>query len=216
MSEDAPGRGDRAGLHDRLMAGAAAVNAPLTAAGAELLLEYLRLLQKWNSRFNLSGITGTEQMLNGHLLDSLSIAPWTSGETVLDAGSGAGLPGIPLAVLFPDKRFVLVDSNGKKARFLFQAKLSLGLENVSVEHRRVEDYSGPADLVVCRALSPLAESAAKTQHILSRGAKLLAMKGRHPGRELAQLQSAFVVEFVNRVHVPGIESRHIVGINFRA
>lgn len=212
MSEETSGIGESAGLRGKLLTGARAVNAPLTESKADLLLDYLLLLEKWNARFSLSGVTGIEEMLNRHLLDSLSIAPWITGETVLDAGSGAGLPGIPLAVLFPDKRFVLVDSNGKKARFLFQAKLSLGLENLIVEHCRVEDYSGPADLIVCRALSTLAESAAKTQHILSRGAKLLAMKGRHPRQELAKVAGAFVVEFVDRIHIPGVENRHIVGI----
>lgn len=212
MSEETTGSRESAGLRRKLLAGAKAVGAPLTERQAGLLLDYLLLLEKWNARFSLSGVTGIEEMLNRHVLDSLSIAPWITGETVLDAGSGAGLPGIPLAVLFPDKRFVLVDSNGKKARFLFQAKLSLGLENLIVEHCRVEDYSGPADLIVCRALSALAESAAKTQHILSRGAKLLAMKGRHPRQELAKVRGAFVVEFVDRIHTPGVENRHIVGI----
>ena len=212
VQQEAKGSG---GLRGRLLTGAAAVKAPLTDAGAGVLLDYLQLLEQWNTRFNLSGVTGIGQMLDRHVLDSLSIAPWVTGDTVADAGSGAGLPGIPLAALFPDKRFVLIDSNGKKARFLFQAKLSLGLENLTVAHCRVEDYRGPADLVVCRALSTLARSAAKTQHILSRGATLLAMKGRHPGQELALLPDAFTVKFLHRVHVPGASNRHIVGISRR-
>ncbi|MYG95119.1 MAG: 16S rRNA (guanine(527)-N(7))-methyltransferase RsmG [Gammaproteobacteria bacterium] len=201
-----------AGLRVRLLAGAQAMNAPLTEAGADKLLEYLRLLDKWNKRFSLSGVSGIGEMLDRHVLDSLSVASRIGGETIVDAGSGAGLPGIPLAVLFPCKHFVLVDSNGKKARFLFQAKLDLDLTNVSVEHCRIEDYGGPADLVVCRALATLAECAAKTQHILSRGATLLAMKGRHPGSELARLPDPFTVDFMERVHVPGASNRHVVGI----
>ena len=191
------------------------MGAPLTEAGAGKLLEYLRLLNKWNQRFNLTGVSDVSEMLGRHLLDSLSVAPWVSGETVVDAGSGAGLPGIPLAVLFPEKHFVLVDSNGKKTRFLFQVKLDLGLENIDIEHCRIEDYRGPADLVVCRALATLAESAVKSQHLLSAGTMLLAMKGRLSGRELTELPSAFSVEFTERVHVPGASSRHVIGIRCR-
>lgn len=212
MSRKSGGAKTEAGLRGRLLAGAKAMNVPLTEAGAGKLLDYLRLLDKWNRRFNLSGVSGIGEMLERHILDSLSIASLVSSETIVDAGSGAGLPGIPLAVLFPGKRFVLVDSNGKKTRFLLQAKLELGLENVSVEHCRIEDYNGPADLVVCRALATLADCAAKTQHMLSRGAMLLAMKGRHPGAELARLPDAFSVEFMERVHVPGASNRHVAGI----
>ena len=212
MRGESGGAKGKAGQRARLLQGAAAMNAPLTEDGAGTLLDYLRLLDKWNKRFNLSGVSGVSEMLDRHVLDSLSVAPWVSGETVVDAGSGAGLPGIPLAVLFPGKHFVLVDSNGKKTRFLFQAKLSLGLQNISIEHRRIEEYRGPADLVVCRALDTLAQCAVKTQHMLSRGAALLAMKGRQPGRELVELPSAFHVEFTERVHVPGASSRHVIGI----
>jgi len=203
------------GLRDRLLAGAAAMNVDLPGEGAGRLLDYLRLLDKWNAGFNLSGVGGLGQMLERHLLDSLSIAPWTNGGTVVDAGSGAGLPGIPLAVLFPEKRFVLVDSNGKKARFLFQAKIDLDLANVEVVHRRIEQYSGPADLVVCRALAGLAETAVKTRHLLSRGAMLVAMRGRHPGGELSNLPEDCAVAFVNPLQVPGAGFRHVVGIRHR-
>ena len=205
----------RAGLRDRLLSGAKTMNVPLTETAAGQLLDYLRLLDKWNRRFNLSGVTDIGEMLERHVLDSLSIAPRVSGQIIVDAGSGAGLPGIPLAVLFPGKQFVLVDSNGKKTRFLLQVKLELGLDNVSIEHCRIEDYGGPADLVVCRALATLAECAGKTQHMLSRGATLLAMKGRHPGEELARLPAAFRVAFMERVHAPGASNRHVAGIRCR-
>ncbi len=203
------------GLLDGLLAGAAAMGVNLPGQSAPRLLDYLRLLDKWNAKFNLSGVGGLGQMLRRHLLDSLSIAPWTQGGTVVDAGSGAGLPGIPLAVLFPAKRFVLVDSNGKKVRFLFQAKIELGLANVEVAHRRIEQYGGPADLVVCRALAGLAETAGKTRHLLSRGAMLVAMRGRHPGAELPRLPRDCEVAFVNPLQVPGAGSRHVVGIRHR-
>ncbi len=202
-------------LRGSLLAGARAMNLRLTESRAGVLLEYLRLLEKWNSRFNLSAVLDIEQMLDRHLLDSLSISPWMVDDTVVDAGSGAGLPGIPLAVLFPKKRFVLVDSNGKKNRFLLQAKLTLGLTNVEVEQCRIELYQGPADLVVCRALATLAESAEKTRQLLAKGAALLAMKGRYPAEELANLPPAFAVEFVERLRVPGAADRHLVGIKLR-
>ena len=213
MSTESGGANGESGLRDRLLAGAKAMRAPLTESGADILLDYLRLLQKWNKRFNLSGVAGIGEMLERHILDSLSVASRLRGGTIVDAGSGAGLPGIPLAALFPGKHFTLVDSNGKKTRFLLQAQLELGLDNIGVEHCRIEDYGGPADLVVCRALATLAECAGKTQHMLCRGATLLAMKGRHPGAELARLPAAFKVEFVERVHVPGAANRHVVGIS---
>ncbi len=206
-------RGEEArGLQARLLAGATGLGADLTTAGARLLLDYLRLLDRWNARFNLTGDSGPGKMLDRHVLDSLSIAARIAGETVVDAGSGAGLPGIPLAVLFPQKRFVLIDSNGKKTRFLFQAKLDLGLANIDIVHERIENFPGPADTVVCRALAGLGKSVEKTQHLLADGAMLVSMRGRHPGGELARLPDNCKVTFVERLQVPGAASRHVVGI----
>ncbi len=206
-------RGEEArGLQARLLAGATGLGADLTTADARLLLDYLRLLDRWNARFNLTGDSGPGKMLDRHVLDSLSIAAWIAGETVVDAGSGAGLPGIPLAVLFPQKRFVLIDSNGKKTRFLFQAKLDLGLANIDIVHERIENFPGPADTVVCRALAGLGKSVEKTQHLLADGAILVSMRGRHPGGELARLPDNCKVAFVERLQVPGAASRHVVGI----
>ncbi len=206
-------RGEEArGLQARLLAGATGLGADLTTAGARLLLDYLRLLDRWNARFNLTGDSGPGKRLDRHVLDSLSIAARIAGETVVDAGSGAGLPGIPLAVLFPQKRFVLIDSNGKKTRFLFQAKLDLGLANIDIVHERIENFPGPADTVVCRALAGLGKSVEKTQHLLADGAMLVSMRGRHPGGELARLPDNCKVAFVERLQVPGAASRHVVGI----
>ncbi len=206
-------RGEEArGLQARLLAGATGLGADLTTAGARLLLDYLRLLDRWNARFNLTGDSGPGKMLDRHVLDSLSIAARIAGETVVDAGSGAGLPGIPLAVLFPQKRFVLIDSNGKKTRFLFQAKLDLGLANIDIVHERIENFPGPADTVVCRALAGLGKSVEKTQHLLADGAMLVSMRGRHPGGELARLPDNCKVAFLERLQVPGAASRHVVGI----
>lgn len=203
---------DARGLQARLLAGASALGADLTTAGARLLLDYLCLLDKWNARFNLTRDSIPGNRLDRHVLDSLSIAAWIAGETVVDAGSGAGLPGIPLAVLFPQKRFVLIDSNGKKTRFLFQAKLDLGLANIDIVHGRIEQFPGPADTVVCRALARLGKSVEKTRHLLAGGAMLVAMQGRHPGAELSRLPENCKLAFVERLQVPGAASRHVVGI----
>ena len=212
---DKPRESSGSGLLAALLAGAAAVNVELDDKRALQLLDYLRLLDKWNASTNLSGVSGIRSMLDRHVLDSLSIAPWVQAQTVADAGSGAGLPGIPLAVLYPEKHFVLIDSNGKKARFLFQAKLDLGLENLDIVHGRIEQFRGPVELVVCRALAALGESLAKTRHLLAGGAMLVAMRGRLRGRELARLPEHWQVEFVEELRVPGAASRHVVGISHR-
>ncbi len=210
--------GEETGRRERLLAGAASLNAPLTAAAADSLLEYLRLLETWNSRFNLSGLRDLDEMVPLHLLDSLSVAPWLGGtgaRTVVDVGSGAGLPGIPLSLLFPETRFVLSESNGKKIRFLFQAKLNLSLDNVSLAHGRIEDYTGPADVLICRAFAPLAQCCAKTRHLLARGATLLAMQGRYPAAAIARLPEGCVVESSHRVRVPGASNRHLLALRWR-
>ena len=133
------------------------------------LAQYLRLLEKWNQKINLVASTDIGSMVRRHVLDSLTIHPYLSGKTVVDAGSGAGLPGIPLAILNTDKEFILVDSNGKKTRFLFQVKTELGLSNVTVENCRVEHYESnrQIDMVISRAFSSLEERVAKSRHLLS-------------------------------------------------
>ena len=195
------------------------------------LLHYLHLIVKWNKRFNLSGITSIQEMVPLHLLDSLAVSPYLEGTQILDIGSGAGLPGIPLAVANPDKNFVLLDSNGKKTRFLFQVKVALELENVEVVNARVDEYfeecSKEFSLITCRAFSSLTSIVKMSETPLMQGTQLLAMKGVYPHEEIAELEQfntakktasdAFIVKRIIELLIPGIESkRHLVLIGSEA
>ena len=210
------------------------------ANAQQKLLHYLHLIVKWNKHFNLSGITAIQEMVPLHLLDSLAISPYLEGERILDIGSGAGLPGIPLAIANPDKNFVLLDSNGKKTRFLFQVKVALELSNVEIVDARVDEYLSTADtgefsLITCRAFSSLSSIVKMIEKPLASGTKLLAMKGVYPHDEIAELQqdntlnstpnkasstdlnNYYKVESVIELTVPGVESqRHLVLIGQEA
>jgi 16S rRNA (guanine527-N7)-methyltransferase len=163
---------------------------------------YLALLARWNRVTNLTAVTDIKAMVGVHLLDSFSIAPYITGQKTLDVGSGAGLPGIPLALLYPDKDFILLDSNGKKTRFMTQAIIDLQLTNVEVVHRRVEEFTGEFDQVVCRAFGSLDLIAEKLGGLLARKGEILAMKGS--GSE--QPPAGFDVE-CHEIKVPLIEAR---------
>lgn len=180
------------------------------------LLQYLALVQKWNRVHNLTALREPETMLVRHVLDSLSILPHVSGRRVADVGSGAGLPGIPLALARPEWHVVLIESIHKKAVFLQQARIELKLENVEVASVRVEHYH-PAtafDSVVSRAFSDLADFVRQAGHLCvtgDEGGRLLAMKGLYPHEELAQLPARFEVENILPIAVPGLRSeRHLV------
>lgn len=177
------------------------------------LLSFLELLNKWNSSFNLSGVSDIESMVSLHLLDSLALSPYLDGNYIIDVGTGAGLPGIPLAIMHPDKHFVLLDSNGKKTRFLFQVKVALELSNISIENCRIEHYQNKQqiDMVMCRAFSSLAEMLEKTQHLIRPNTKLLAMKGRYPEAELADIPTSFRVSAIVKLDIPDNPSeRHLI------
>ena len=179
------------------------------------LITYLLLLKKWNHHFNLSGIDDIDAMVSMHLLDSLSLNPYLHGSRIVDVGTGAGLPGIPLAILNPKKNFLLIDSNGKKTRFLFQVKIALQLENISVVNTRIEHYQNQQqiDMVMCRAFSTLEEMVTKSQHLFGKETKLLAMKGRYPEQELRELPPGFEVSRVIKLEIPGSEThRHFVEV----
>lgn len=151
---------------------------------------YLELLVRWNRVTNLTAVTDIKAMVGVHLLDSFSIAPYITGQKTLDVGSGAGLPGIPLALLCPDKDFILLDSNGKKTRFMTQAIIELQLDNVKVVHQRVEEFAGEFDQVVCRAFGSLDLIAEKLAGLLASEGAILAMKGS----ETEQPPAGFNVE----------------------
>ena len=177
------------------------------------LLAFLGLLRKWNRVYNLTAIVDPVDMLRLHLLDSLSIAPYLRGETILDVGTGAGLPGIPLAVMRPDLQFTLVDSNAKKTRFAQQAAIELRLRNVTVATSRIETFqaSHGFDIILARAYAALADIVAQTARLLNPGGMILASKGRRPDEEIQVLKNVMVETFP--LHVPGVDAeRHLVAI----
>jgi 16S rRNA (guanine527-N7)-methyltransferase len=203
----------------RLLAeGSAALGVALPADARDRLLAYLGLLQKWNRAYNLTAVREPAAMVTRHLLDSLAIAPYVRGPRVLDIGTGPGLPGVPLAVALPGLDFVLLDSNGKKVRFLRQAVAELGLGNVQVEHARVEQFRPREkfDTLVSRAFASIGAMLAAAAHLCQDTGRFLAMKGVYPEAELADIPPAFRVEAVERLMVPGLdEQRHVVIISPR-
>ncbi len=173
-------------------------------APSETLSQYLHLLDKWNRAYNLTAVRDMEAMVSRHILDSLAILPWVKGECLLDVGSGAGFPGIPLAIANPQLHVVLLDSNGKKIRFLQEAKRVLSLVNVDIIQTRVENYhpSHGFDTVTSRAFSELEQMINWTSHLIAKEGIWLAMKGRYPEAELASLDHPYRVETYT---VPGLE-----------
>lgn len=200
-------------IEQRLEHGLAELGLPPTPGHADKLRDYLALLAKWNRAYNLTSIDDPEDMVVRHILDSLAARPWLAGTTVLDAGTGAGLPGIPLALVEPGRRFTLVDSVGKKIRFVEQAVGELGLANATPVQARLEQWQ-PAtafDTVICRAFASLAEFAAACGRFVAPGGRLVALKGRRPDAELAALPAPWRASAVDAVAVPGLDAeRHVV------
>ncbi|HEY4998369.1 MAG TPA: 16S rRNA (guanine(527)-N(7))-methyltransferase RsmG, partial [Usitatibacter sp.] len=174
----------------------------------------LELIAKWNRVHNLTAVRETQQMVVLHLLDSLSVLPYLEGaRTVLDVGSGPGLPGIPIAIARPDVAVTLLDSSHKKCAFLQQAKTELALANVEIVCDRVENWKPPAkfDAVVSRAFSDLGDFVAQAQHLVAPGGRLIAMKGVYPFEEITRVPSTHRVAKVLELHVPTLDAkRHLV------
>ncbi len=179
----------------------------LPGGALEQLTAYLALLLKWNRTYNLTAVRDPRRMVSRHLLDCLAILPWVRGPRVLDVGTGAGLPGIPLAIARPDWQFTLLDSNGKKTRFVQQVKLALGLSHVEVRQARIESLRGEAgfDTITARAFGSLAEFVRSTRSVLSPRGSWLAMKSAAIDAELAQLKALDEPLRIERVplEVPG-------------
>jgi 16S rRNA (guanine527-N7)-methyltransferase len=201
-------------LEERIRDGCDALGLQLPEAALWKYARYLRLIEKWNRVHNLTAVRECEQMVSLHLLDSLSILPHIDREgSLLDVGSGAGLPGIPLAVAEPRLQATLLDSSHKKTVFLEQARNDLELANVGVVCERVEQWrpGHTFDVVVSRAFADLAEFAAQAGHLLSPKGRLLAMKGVYPFEELARLPATGATSRVVELQVPGLEAkRHLV------
>lgn len=199
-----------------LEAGVAEMGLALSEPQFEQLLRYLMELDKWNRAYNLSAVRDVNAMVSRHILDSLSVLPHLrtfKPATAIDVGTGAGLPGIPLAIAFPECRFTLLDSAGKKTRFLFHVATTLGLDNVRVENRRVETYQPDTlyPVVLSRAFASLADMTSSCAHLLSHSGVFLAMKGQYPSNELTEIEAHYNVVGVHSLFVPDTEGeRHLV------
>ena len=208
---------ERAGEIALLLAGAAEMGVSLTAVQAGKLLDYLDLLQKWNKAYNLTAVRERSSMLTQHLLDSLAIVPHLPPGDLLDVGSGGGLPGIPLAILQPERSITLIDTVGKKVAFLKQAAMTLGLKNINAVSGRIENWTPPAAqaggfaLISARAYATLATLVRQTRRLLAEKGGWYAMKGVFPDAELAELPSDVAVKGVIPLQVPGLGAeRHLV------
>lgn len=182
-------------------------------AGDDRLMEYITELMNWNRVYNLTSVRKPAEIVTRHILDSLSVVPHLYGNRILDIGTGAGLPGIPLAIACPEREFVLLDSSSKKLRFIQQTLGILELDNVTLEHARIEDYQ-PDELfgtVICRAFSDLSDLYRHAAHVCAPNGRILAMKGVYPMAEIEGLEDKEVIDDVVSLTVPGLDAdRHLV------
>ncbi len=197
----------------QLEKGLAALGVELSPAAQEKLLAYAALLYKWNKTYSLTAMREQDKAVSHHLLDSLAVLPFVPAGSLLDVGSGGGMPGIPLAIACPELQVTLLDSNSKKAAFLRQAAIELELPNISVHCGRVEQYH-PAigfTAITSRAFSELADFVNLSHHLLAPNGRWLAMKGVWPHEEIGRLPQDIAVDTVHRLVVPGVEGeRHLV------
>ena len=203
----------------RLIDAAARLGVTVTEHDALRLLRLLDELERWNRTYNLTAITKREDMVTHHLLDSLAVQPDLRGEVIADVGTGAGFPGLPLAVVNPQRRFTLIDSNGKKVRFVSHVARLLDLTNVEAVHARVESLRPPRqfDTVIARAFAALPELARKVAPLCGPQTRVLAMKGQWPQQELDALPPEWRVEASRQVEVPGLnEARCVIALQVQA
>ncbi len=196
-----------------LIEAAASLGTPLAPESADRLLKLIDELLRWNRTYNLTAITRRDEMITHHLLDSLSVQSALHGTTVADVGTGAGFPGLPLAVVEPGRQFTLIDSNNKKVRFVGHAAHLLGLSNVTAVHARSESFKAakPFDTVIARAFAALPELLKLVTPLCGPQTRVLAMKGKRPDEEIARVPSAWRVLEVRALNVPGLnEERHLV------
>lgn len=198
---------------DTIQKGALQMDVFLSDDTIQTLVNYLAMLEKWNKAYNLTAIRDVEQMITLHLLDSLATLPYIIGENIIDVGTGPGLPGMVLAICYPEKRFTLLDSNGKKTRFLTQVKMELNINNVTVANERVEkhQYQGEYDHVISRAFASLQDMIDWTLPLPKATGNFLAMKGVYPYDEIKALPNEVDVLSVEPLNVPNIQAeRHMV------
>jgi 16S rRNA (guanine527-N7)-methyltransferase len=194
-----------------LPAGLAELRLDLPETTQGKLLAFRDLLLKWNKTYNLTALRDPQQAISHHLLDSLAILPHVARGQLLDVGSGGGLPGIPLAIVRPELSVSMVDTVQKKAIFMQQAAIELGLKNVTVHHARVEEMSGQFEQISSRAFSELGLFVSLTRHLLAPGGRWLAMKGQRPAEEIKALPADIVIEAIIPLTVPGLDAeRHLI------
>ena len=209
--------GQQAALDD-LRARAHTLGVTLEPAAAALLLRLLDELEQWNRAYNLTAITARAAMVSAHLLDSLAASPALAGTRIADLGTGAGFPGLPLAIVQPQRQFTLLDGTAKKIRFVAHAARTLGLKNVEAVHARAEEWrpAQPFDTIVARAVGSLAELAALARPLARPGTLLLAYKGQRPDAELAALPADWQLLGVQAIDVPGLGAeRCLVSLEFQ-
>ena len=197
----------------KLQEGLEKLGLELSTAQQLLMLEYVSLLKKWNSTYNLTALRDENTMISHHILDSLTLLPYVEkAETLMDVGSGGGMPGIPTAICRPDIQITLLDSNTKKTTFLQQAAIELGLDNITVASGRVEAmHDKKVDVVTSRAFAELADFIALTKHLLNENGYWAAMKGVYPYEELEHVPAGVEVVRVDKLDVPGLNAeRHMV------
>lgn len=199
-------------LKPQLESGLDELGLSLTDTQVNQLIQYLTLLEKWNKVYNLTAIRDPKEMLIKHLLDSLAVVPHITGERIIDVGTGGGLPGIPLAICFPDKTVDLLDSNSKKTRFLIQAKAELGLVNTQVIHDRVENYQPKLgyDVVISRAFASMQDMLHWTDHLLSEGGVWCAMKAQQEFEDLTALPGLVIIEETIQLKIPGLDAQRML------
>jgi len=204
-------------LIDDLNAGINEMNLVVPEQLSDFLIDFIGLLIHWNKAFNLTAVRDPQEMISKHLLDSLSVLPYIGKGDVIDVGSGAGLPGIPLALALPQTQFVLNDSNGKKTRFLTQAKIALKLDNVEVVNKRIEDYRPadeagklPFDVIIARAYASIDDILSSTSHLQNDKTRILVMQGKLDN----QIGLAgYALNETHRLDVPGLDAeRHLLEI----
>lgn len=190
----------------------------IPAETQQKLIQYIELIAKWNKSFNLTAIRDINEMVTLHLLDSLAVVPFISGHRILDVGAGAGLPGIVLALCYPDKEFVLIDTNGKKTRFMTQAKIELGLSNVEVVHARVDEYGidesnikekgplKPFDAIISRAFASISDMLGYVDHLVTGETTVLAMKADSEN-EISQMPEAYIIDTIHELNIPGLQAK---------
>lgn len=201
----------------QLEAGIRGLKLELSDSAVDRLLAYHQLLVKWNKAYNLTSVRDPREMIERHLIDSLSMLHEVQDTNLLDVGTGPGLPGMVVALVKPDLPVWLLDSNGKKTRFLNQVKMSLNVDNVTVVHHRLESWQPEQQFaqITSRAFATLSDMVAFSRHLLAEDGRFLAMKGLYPEAELAELPQDIEVSAVNPLHVPGTDgARHLVILGF--